>query len=456
MSPSRIWKIGLASIGGLTLAFAALGMILARRGQEGPLRLFVLMSKATLVAGLCAIGYLLARATLARLRDRAHGQEVRNATGAVVDTFRTLILQLKAKEQALERLKRDAEDRGKSIESYNENILQSVTSGVITLDLQRRITTFNAAASGILNLPSAAVLGKPYASVVGDDLTAILDRIGTREQRRMEYQVRRPDGTAIWIGMNSSVLRNGAGEEIGATIVLSDLTEIKHLQEQIELKRRLALMGEMSAWVAHEFRNYMSTILGFGSLLAKKTPPEDPRHGMATAIHREILAMERLITQLLDYAKTSVIHADPVALDTLLRQLADQFSTPSIRFHLSLEATEALLDPVLIRQAFSNLIQNAVEAMEGAGEIRIVMTRHPEGVVQIRIADTGPGIPAARIPQLFLPFFTTKEKGTGLGLALVHKIVLAHNGQISVSSPEGEGAIFTVALPILPPCPAAS
>jgi PAS domain S-box-containing protein len=454
MSASRILKIGLASLGGLILAFAALGMILVRRGKEGPLALFVLMPKATLIVGLCGIGYLCARA-LVRLRQRAGTQEARNATGAVVDTFRTLILQLKDKEQALERLKQDAEDRGKSIESYNENILQSVTSGVITLDLQKRITTFNAAASSILNLPSAAVMGKPYAAVVGDDLTAILDQIGAREQRRMEYQVRRPDAAVIWIGMNSSVLRNGAGEGIGATIVLSDLTEIKHLQEQIELKRRLALMGEMSAWVAHEFRNYMGTILGFGSLLAKKTPPDDPRHGMAQAINREILAMERLITQLLDYAKTSVIHADPVALETLLRQLADQFSTPSVRFHLSLEETEALLDPVLIRQAFSNLLQNSVEAMEGVGEIRMILTRHPEGVVQIRISDTGPGIPGAQIPQLFLPFFTTKEKGTGLGLALVHKIVMAHNGQISVSSPEGEGAIFTVALPILPPHPAA-
>lgn len=235
---------------------------------------------------------------------------------------------------------------------------------------------------------------------------------------------------------------------IGSTIVLTDLTEIKHLQEQIEIKRRLALMGEMSAWVAHEFRNYMSTIMGFSSLLAKKIPTDDPKQGMAQAITQEVLAMERLITQLLDYAKTSVIHPERVALETLLRQVIDQFSVPTIRFHSALEEVEAFLDPVLIQQAFVNLIQNAVEAMDGRGEIRIDMTRRPGEVVRIRIADTGPGIPMERMDQLFLPFFTTKEKGTGLGLALAHKIVLAHNGRISVESTEGEGATFTVELPV--------
>ncbi len=450
MSISRNGGIRLFSLlcGGLILSLPVLGLALALRGREGDLALFLLMSKIYGIVLLCMIGYRFTRSLLLRLRDGANGPEERSTVGAVVDTFQALILQLKQKERTLEGLKRDAEARAKSVESYNENILQSVTSGVITLDLQKRITTFNAAAGGILNLTSETVMGKSYAAVMGADLTAVLDEIGTREPGRMEYPVRRPDAVVIWVGMNSSALRNGEGVMIGSTIVLTDLTEIKHLQEQIEIKRRLALMGEMSAWVAHEFRNYMSTIMGFSSLLAKKIPTDDPKQGMAQAITQEVLAMERLITQLLDYAKTSVIHPERVALETLLRQVIDQFSVPTIRFHSALEEVEAFLDPVLIQQAFVNLIQNAVEAMDGRGEIRIDMTRRPGEVVRIRIADTGPGIPMERMDQLFLPFFTTKEKGTGLGLALAHKIVLAHNGRISVESTEGEGATFTVALPV--------
>lgn len=158
--------------------------------------------------------------------------------------------------------------------------------------------------------------------------------------------------------------------------------------------------------------------------------------------------MEQLITQLLDYAKKSVLHTEPVLLEPLLRKVMDQFRTPTLHFQDSLKAVEAVLDPILIQQVFSNLVQNAVEAMDGMGTVSLEMVQRPDGIVRIRVADTGPGIPDERMEHLFLPFFTTKEKGTGLGLALAHKIVLAHKGHLSAERVEGGGARFTVELPV--------
>ena len=131
---------------------------------------------------------------------------------------------------------------------------------------------------------------------------------------------------------------------------------------------------------------------------------------------------------------------------------ADSGAYSHVRWRASLgnEETEISLDPVLIRQAFSNLIQNALEAMSGEGVIQIDVAWGHGETVEVRISDTGPGIPKERLDKIFLPFFTTKEKGTGLGLALVHKIILAHNGQVSVESVEGSGTAFVVGLPLHP------
>lgn len=379
-------------------------------------------------------------------------------TGFLIDTFHHLIQQLKQKEQELARLKGMAEEHAKRVESYNENILQSVTSGVLTLNREKRITTFNTAAGSILNLAPEEVLERSYESVFGMNqrLISLLEETLERgkEAVRQEYEMERADGKKIWLGLNTSVLRDRDHHVIGATLVFTDLTDMKGLQEQIELKKRLAMMGEMSAWIAHEFRNYMGTILGFARLLSKKIEPNDSRQEMLRAITNELSAMERLITELLSYGRKTMIHPTPVALVPLLQEVMAHFTDagadPLTRWSFSFVEgfPDAPLDPLLIRQAFSNLIQNALEATPAGGEIQISLLVRPEGMIQVKISDTGPGISKEHLDKIFLPFFTTKEKGTGLGLALVHKIILAHHGQISVESGEGRGTTFTVTLPL--------
>ena len=368
----------------------------------------------------------------------------------MIQTFEGLIARLKEKEKVLEELRRVAEERVLHVESDNENILQSVTSGVVTLDSTQAITRLNAAAGRILHIEPAAAVGQHYSLLFGSDLdlAALLSTSGV--DRRRECLVPRADGTPVWIGLTASPLRNQRKTVIGTTIVFTDLTEIKALQEQVELKQRLALMGEMSAWIAHEFRNDLGTIFGFSKLLEKQMGPDHPVRESLSAIHRSITRMERLITEMLAYAKTSEIQPFPVSLDNLLRDLVDQAKagSPEIEWHLALQEISVTLDPVLIRQAFSNLIHNAIEAMGGTGRITIRVDRTPDGAVRVEIADSGPGIPPEHLSRIFLPFFTTKEAGTGLGLALAHKMVLAHNGRISVENRREGGASFTVDLPL--------
>ncbi|MBI3805525.1 MAG: PAS domain-containing protein [Nitrospirae bacterium] len=429
---------------------------LTSRGDSRVHSLFLFM-KFFGITGAGILGYYLIRLFFvpSPFAFQGAGEGAVNETGFVMSTFQNLIQQLKQKEQELERLKGRAEEHAESVESYNENILQSVTSGVLTFNCDRIVTTFNATAGAILYLSPDAVMGKSYETIFGKDqkIARILEETlrGTAVARE-ECEVDRSDGKKIWLGMNTSVLRDRSNRTIGATLVFTDLTEMKALQDQVELKKRLSVMGEMSAWIAHEFRNYMGTILGFSRLLSKKIEPNDPRQEMIKAITTELSAMERLITELLDYGRKTVIHPLRTPIGSILEELREQFegagAYPNIRWNLLFkDPSEIDVDPILIRQAFLNLIQNALEAMEGEGEISITAATRSPGIMEIKIKDIGVGISKENLDKIFLPFFTTKEKGTGLGLALVHKIVLAHGGQISVESVEGFGTTFTVRLP---------
>ncbi len=380
-------------------------------------------------------------------------------TGFVINTFEGLIQELKNKEEELERLKKEAEDHAKRIESYNENILQSVPSGVLTVNCQKKITTFNTAAETILNLAPNSALNQSYEHIFQKNpkMLRLLDRTLNEEQDmlRQDCAVELSDRKKAWLGLSTSLLRDRNNDIIGATLVFTDLTEKKMLEEQVELKKRLVMMGEMSAWVAHEFRSYMGTILGFSRMLQKKIGKDNPGQNMIQSITSELSSMEHLITELLSYSKKTVIEPTPIVLTDTLKRITQQFQENRQYAHISWELNfeenfpEIKLDAVLMRQAFTNLIQNALDAMKDTGTLRVNAFLRPAARrVQIEISDTGDGIPEDTLDKVFLPFFTTKNKGTGLGLALVHKIILSHNGHITVESQPDNGTLFTVILPV--------
>ncbi len=398
-------------------------------------------------------GFLLIRTVARRYRRRLglekDKRDKSQETAFIINAFHDVNRRLKDKEKELQRLKALAEQRAENVESYNENILQCVTSGVVTFDKSCRLTTMNRAAQEMLGF-SPAVHGVACGELFGQgEITrAVHDTIeNKRPSARMEAMLDRPSGK-IWLGFNTAILSDRQGEALGVILSFSDLTEVKHLQEQVELRERLTALGEMSAGIAHELRNPMAVISGYLTLLSKKTDPAS--QAIIRDITAEINGMNRIIGDLLTFARPAALNRVNVRIRELIdgcvgTVLQATNADSRIKTVVDIDGIEMQADEVLMRQAFTNLLQNAVEAMPEGGELSIA-GRAGRNLV-LHIADTGMGIAPDALKKVFLPFFTTKDKGVGLGLALVHKIVLSHGGRIEVKSTEGRGTTFTVILP---------
>jgi two-component system, sporulation sensor kinase E len=362
--------------------------------------------------------------------------------GFVVDTFHDLVSKLKEKERELEALKDKAEDRASSIEIYNEDILQSVPSGVVSLDRELKITKMNHAAETILDLKESDSIGKSHTEIFAEPLAGILDERRTVERAEVGYVT--GSGKRIWLGLNISPLKDSEGNVIGRIFIFTDLTELKAFQSQMELRERLSTLGEMSAGIAHELRNPLAVISGYAKILSKKVD----RGLLPTveAVSREVAVMDRIISDFLSFARQTDLVWARVDIRELISGCvaATQGYGSNVRI---IEKTEGLppikADEVLLRQAISNLLQNAVESIPEGGEVTV--SGSAGDCVAISVSDTGHGIPDSMREKIFLPFFTTKEKGTGLGLSIVHKIVTSHGGTIRVET-GGGGSTFTIRL----------
>ncbi|HSB35035.1 MAG TPA: ATP-binding protein [Nitrospirota bacterium] len=372
-------------------------------------------------------------------------------TSFIINAFHEVTKQLKEKEKELERLKSIAEQHAENIESYNENILQCVTSGVMTFDAECRLTTINRAAEETLSLGKDDVIGKTCNELFGSNeiSRAVRNTLeGHVPSARMEDRLKRSGG-GLWLGFNTAILADRQNEVIGVILSFTDLTEVKRLQAQMELRERLTALGEMSAGIAHELRNPMAVISGYLNLFSKKT--DQAGLEVARKIAEEISGMNRIIGDLLTFARPASLNRTRVNVKELLEGClasAQQAAAPDQPFEtkVRIEEIEASVDEVLMRQAFTNLIQNALEAMPGGGTVFLEAgMRNDELAVVIR--DTGTGIPRAIVKKIFLPFYTTKDKGVGMGLALAHKVITSHGGRIEVESTEGKGTTFTVMLP---------
>ncbi|MCK9418013.1 MAG: ATP-binding protein [Nitrospirae bacterium] len=371
-------------------------------------------------------------------------------TSFIINAFQEVTKQLKEKEKELERLRALAEQRAENIETYNENILQCVTNGVMTFDKECHLATINRAALEMLCLHREQAMGKTAQELFGDSEIARMVH-ETLEKRvpsaRMETMLDRPGGK-LWLGYNTAVLMDRQAAALGVIVSFSDLTEVKRLLEQVELRERLTALGEMSAGIAHELRNPMAVISGYLTLLSKKNDPA----GQETirSIANEINGMNRIIGDLLTFARPASLNRVKVTIKEMITScmaavLQAKGGNSRIETILKLADAEVSVDEVLMRQAFSNLLQNAVEAMPDGGTLTIEAKTNRD--LKIVVRDTGIGIPSDKLKKIFLPFFTLKDTGVGMGLALVHKIVTSHGGRIEVKSREGQGTEFVVTLP---------
>ena len=379
-------------------------------------------------------------------RNKREEQENRERTQVsfVVDTFHDLMSKLKEKERELEVLRSKAEDRASSVELYNENIIQSVPSGVVSFDQALKITRINHAALEMLELNEAETIGEPSGKIFQGPVREMIAERKVVERAETAYICN--NGKRLWIGLALSPLKDRAHSVIGHLLVFTDLTELKAFQSQKELRDRLSTLGEMSAGIAHELRNPMAVISGYTKILSRKA--DDSLKPAVAAINREIIVMDRIIADFLTFARPAAPVFGKVDLPVLIKGCVETIEESAQKISITMDMPAELMiraDEVFIRQAISNLLQNAVEAMPEGGRIKVSCSKDGESIL-LTIADTGHGISENIKDKIFLPFYTTKERGTGLGLAIVHKIIVSHGGAISAES-SPLGTTFFISLP---------
>jgi signal transduction histidine kinase len=262
-------------------------------------------------------------------------------------------------------------------------------------------------------------------------------------------------GRGVHLGVTVSPLFDGGGELHGAICLFTDLTAVKDLEEQLLLKDSLATVGELTAGIAHEFRNGLATIHGYSKLIDVRALPEAYRPYIE-GIRAETDSLSEVVTNFLNFARPAQLTLTRVDLRAVCERVAEEIRPDAVALGgdvlVSGDFGVVEGDDVLLRQAFSNLLRNAVEACAEASVAAVVAVRSDVDAAQkltyVTVTDNGPGIPAASRERIFQPFFTSKRSGTGLGLALVQKIIVFHNGRVVAGTSPAGGASMQVTLPL--------
>jgi two-component system sensor histidine kinase PilS (NtrC family) len=332
----------------------------------------------------------------------------------------------------------------RDLQAFKDLIFTSVGTGLVALDADHRITA----------VPANRAFGESWSALFGASirLDAVELQLG-RDPRRARYEteLRREDGTKIPLQISFSPLLAGDGARVGLIAACEDLSAIREIEERMRQADRLASLGRMAANIAHEIRNPLASLTGAIEALTTH-PSDDSRERLTQIVLRESDRLNELIRNFLDYARPAPLAVmDPLdvaqIVEDVLLLLEHRALPPGLKIVREVSsAVEWRLDPQQFRQAVWNLCLNAVDAMPDGGELRVSVAAEG-GVLRVSVADTGEGIAPVDLPQVFEPFFSTKTAGSGLGLALVHRIVRDHGGWVDVRSTPGSGTTFTLCFP---------
>ncbi|HEY6084745.1 MAG TPA: ATP-binding protein [Nitrospira sp.] len=373
-------------------------------------------------------------------------------SGTLADQLQQADKSLREKEQGLTRL-----------QAFHENIVQSISSGVFTADAQGAITSFNPAAQEATGYALQQVIGRSWREMFNWHPNHSSDQQGTGvlpPMTRFEVECKRADGNRLVLGMTVSPLHE-QGRQVGLVGVFKDLTQIRDLEEEMRRKEWLANLGEMSAGMAHEIRNPLGALAGAMQMLRKEASVDETDRRLMDIAIREATRLDTIITEFLQYARPPELNLAEHDINKVLAETLDLIqhearTRPKINIVTSLDAGSLMVqvDQNQMRQVFWNLATNAFEAMPAGGRLTIVTgCRHVDvggrkrEVIEIAFQDEGEGIPKQNLDKIFLPFFTTKKEGSGLGLAAVHRIVDLHGGWIKVESAQQTGTRFVVCMP---------
>jgi len=276
-----------------------------------------------------------------------------------------------------------------------------------------------------------------------------------KEISHLEVELKR-DGESLWLIAGTSLLIGGQGKIIGALVIFQDITELKALEEKLRQADRLAALGTLSAGLAHEIKNPLSAIKTFVQLLPQKIGLPSFMEKFNVTVPREIDRINYLVEDLLELTRRRVRPLVALKVDDLILQVIDLHGEDIKKRQITLEDhLDRRIPPVhgdaeTLYRAFSNLIINAIQAMPNGGTLSISSKLDSSLFsVEITFQDTGIGMDETTAKNIFNPFFTTKDKGAGLGLALTRKIIEDHRGTIEVHSEKGMGTTFTLNLPVV-------
>ena len=367
--------------------------------------------------------------------------------GVLVDSFNRMTSDLASSQTKLEHTYRDLQAKHEEVEQrrrYTETVLEAVATGVLSLDPAGRITTINGAAERMLGVPAASAQGQPASTVLRppmhSELAALIQRMNRLREGALEREVHlRREGHAVTLLASATALKGPEGAYLGMVLVFDDLTELLKAQ-------RLAAWREVAQRIAHEIKNPLTPI----QLSAQRLRLLEE----ATAtIVQEVEGLKQLVDEFSRFARMPALQPRATDLGRLLEGVVVLYreSHPglAIKASFSPDMPPVDVDPDQIKRAVLNLVDNAVEAVGGAGAVTVETIWMPESRrARIVVADDGPGIPAEDKERLFLPYFSTKAGGTGLGLPIVHQIVTDHGGTIWVEDAVPQGTRFVVELPV--------
>ena len=385
-----------------------------------------------------------ARETRHRLRDSSDSPLLAVA-------LQDAVSKLRAQERAMT-------ERAEASEALSTQIVNSLTAGLLVVDRQGLVQTINPAGRKMLGI-TAAVGGSPIAALspAAAPLAAVINECLTTGESIVRRTVEVPHASEVThLGVTATKLGQTEGDAAGGVICLfSDLTAVIELEEQLRLKETLARLGELTAGIAHEFRNGLATIHGYGKLIDPAALPAQYKPYIE-GIRQETDALGQVVTNFLNFARPTQLSVATYDLAALVQRAADDLKNEVQQLGgeivVSGQFGQVDADDVLLRQAFSNLLRNAIEACQPSGVTPRVRVEGALDTAQnqarVSVHDNGPGLDPNARDRIFRPFFTTKKTGTGLGLALVQKIVVTHNGRITAGSSPSGGACFQVTLPL--------
>jgi two-component system sensor histidine kinase PilS (NtrC family) len=345
------------------------------------------------------------------------------------------------------------------LRAFNQYVIDSLLSGLVTADTDGRILTFNRAAATITGLPAGQAVGRDIREVMQlpTQFIGLLHSLGETRGHRADHQYRSPDGRVIDIGLTVTTLSLPDGRS-GYLLTFQDVTDVRRLERGARMQQRLAAVGEMAAGIAHEIRNPLASMSGSIQVLRQELSLSEEQAQLMDIVLRESERLNETIKSFLAYARPQRVALTRldirrVVLDaaTLLRNSAEVRDDHVVAVELPPEPVWFEADENHIRQILWNLATNGLRAMPSGGRLIMAAKNGRESgqdQLAIHVSDEGCGIPPAELDGLFQPFRSSFDKGTGLGLAIVHRIVTDYNGAIQVSSTVGTGTTLRITLPM--------